>query len=58
MEPGTRHQPLFSLLEPSCRGKGLGTEAALMMLSYGEQVMWGVAQCRRVGAGDRYPTVA
>ncbi|XP_062072467.1 alpha/beta-tubulin-N-acetyltransferase 9 isoform X1 [Lepus europaeus] len=27
--------PLLSLLEPSCRGKGLGTEAVLAMLSYG-----------------------
>lgn len=25
------------LLEPSCRGKGFGTEAALMMMSYGKE---------------------
>lgn len=24
------------LLEPSCRGKGLGTEASLLMMSYGK----------------------
>lgn len=32
------------LLEPDCRGKGFGTEAVLMMMSYGkklEQTMWG-----------------
>lgn len=29
---------LLSLLEPSCRGKGLGTEAVLAMLSYGKKV--------------------
>lgn len=26
------------LLDPSCRGKGFGTEAALMMMSYGKEV--------------------
>lgn len=25
-------------LEPSCRGKGFGTEAVLMMMSYGKEV--------------------
>lgn len=26
------------LLEPGCRGKGFGTEAVLMMMSYGKEV--------------------
>ena len=29
---------MLFLLEPSCRGKGFGTEAVLMMLSYGKRV--------------------
>lgn len=36
LAPGVHHRPF--LLEPSCRGKGFGTEAALMIMSYGKEV--------------------
>ncbi|XP_017391158.1 N-acetyltransferase 9 isoform X3 [Cebus imitator] len=52
------------IAEPSCRGKGLGTEAVLMMLSYGKKVWADNVGCGqapgepcsgvRVGAGDRF----
>lgn len=35
------------LLEPSCRGKGFGTEAALMMMSYGEEARAGRGEVAR-----------
>ncbi|XP_045046015.1 alpha/beta-tubulin-N-acetyltransferase 9 isoform X3 [Desmodus rotundus] len=35
VEPGTGVRDGCFLLEPGCRGKGFGTEAVLMMMSYG-----------------------
>lgn len=41
------------LLEPSCRGKGFGTEAVLMMMSYGKEV-----GADKVGSGQAWVRVS